>query len=361
MNNKVLIFYINTIHDGGAERVILQLAHHFAEAGYRSILVTSYVDINEYPVPENVERISIEQEQIEQSRVGRNVSRILALHKLCKMYKPAALISFMAEPNFRAMIATIGLPVKNIVSVRNDPNREYKGMLGTFVGKHIISRADGCVFQTEEAKSWFPKRLQDKSRIIFNDVDPIFFNTERVGGTDIVTLGRLSDQKNQSMLIRAFASIADKYPDTNLLIYGIGPLENILIEQITELSIQSRIKLMGLTDNAADVYSRAKIFVLPSNYEGMPNALLEALAMGVPCISTDCPCGGPRTVIHDGINGLLVPVADEEKMASALKIMLDNPEYAERMGIEAKKRARIFKTKNVFSQWKNYIEGIING
>lgn len=123
METKTLMFYINAIHDGGAERVMLQLAKRFAGAGYRSVLVTSFVDSREYPVPEGVERISIEQEQTEQSRLKRNLSRIKALRKLIKEHRPRAVISFMAEPNFRAVLSSAFLPVKVIVSVRNDPER----------------------------------------------------------------------------------------------------------------------------------------------------------------------------------------------------------------------------------------------
>lgn len=132
------------------------------QAGYRSILVTSFVDEHEYPVPEGVERVSIENEQIIQSRLKRNLSRIKALRALCKKERPAALISFMAEPNFRSILATFGLPTKCIVSVRNDPEKEYAGRLGRLVGKLLLPMADGCVFQTEQARAWFPKRRKRK-------------------------------------------------------------------------------------------------------------------------------------------------------------------------------------------------------
>ena len=211
MENKTLLFYINAIHDGGAERVLLQLAKRFAACGYRAVVVTSFVDQWEYPVPEGVERLSIEQEQLPQSRLKRNLSRIKALRRLIKEYKPAALISFMAEPNFRAVVASRFLPVKVIVSVRNDPEREYAGRLGRIIGKWLLPLADGCVFQTEQAKSWFPKRLQKRSKIIMNQVDERFFHITDAGETGyVMTAGRLTAQKNQAMLIRSFAAIAGR-------------------------------------------------------------------------------------------------------------------------------------------------------
>jgi len=361
MSKHTILFYINSIHDGGAERVILQLAHHFANAGYRSVLITSFIDKNEYPVPNNVVRITMEQREKRQSRLKRNIVRIAALREIIRKENPQAIISFMAEPNFRAILATRGLPVKVITSVRNDPNQEYAGRLGQFVGKYLIPKSDGCVFQTKEAQQWFPTDLQNKSAIILNDVDRVFFETEWVGGKDIISLGRLSEQKNQAMLIRAFSSVAKDFPDTCLLIYGIGPLKDDLQNEINSMGMQDRIKLMGLTNDAAAVYAHAKMFVLSSDYEGMPNALLEALAIGVPSISTDCPCGGPRTVIKSGENGLLVPVGDQKEMGLAIQKLLENAEYAKALGNKARKSAQAYQTDRVFAQWKNYVERVING
>ena len=361
MIKGTLLFYINAIHEGGAERVIIQLAKHFSEIGYRSILVTSFIDENEYEVPNSVERITIEEKQSKKNVIVRNIQRIIALRKICKKYKADALISFMAEPNLRAVIANIGLKTKTIVSVRNDPKREYSGFLGRFIGKCLLPMADGCVFQTEDAKNWFPKSLKSKSQVIFNDVDRIFFETEYVGGKDIVTLGRLCEQKNQRMLIDAFSEICDKHKDVDLMIYGIGPLSEQLKQQISSLNLESRVFLMGLTSESNNVLSKARCFVLSSDYEGMPNALLEALAIGVPSISTDCPCGGPRMLIEDGINGLLVPINDTEEMTKALDSLLSNPCKASEMGSNAKDMSLRYSTDKVFEQWRRYIESVIEG
>ncbi len=359
MSQGTLLFYINAIHEGGAERVILQLAKHFAEAGYRAVLVTSFVDQNEYPIPEGVERLTLEDEPNRQNVVRRNVSRIRALRSLCKKLRPEAVISFMAEPNMRAVLATVGCRTKTIVSVRNDPNREYAGRLGRFVGKHLLPHADGCVFQTEEARQWFPQSLQKKSRVIFNDVDNVFFETEYVGGRDIITLGRLTPQKNHRLLIEAFSRVADKHPDTNLLIYGIGPLEAELKREIAAHGMESRILLKGLTTDSPAVLSHARGFVLSSDYEGMPNALLEALAIGVPSVSTDCPCGGPRMLIEDGVNGRLIPVNDCDALTQALDELLSSPDRAAEMGRIARERSVRYRTDRVFAEWRSYVEGCI--
>ena len=359
VEQQTLMFYINAINGGGAERVILQLASHFAKAGYRAILVTSFVDENEYPVPGDVERISIEQKQIIQSRLKRNISRILALRELCKQYKPIAMISFMAEPNFRALCATRGLDVKNIISVRSDPRKEYGGKIGALVGKIFLPMADGCVFQTEEAREWFPVKLQKKSTVIFNEVNKVFFETQYKGGEKIVTLGRLVASKNHALLIEAFSDIAYKHQQINLEIYGSGNMKEKLRLLVKKLGLEKRVKLMGLTSKPEEVLSKAIMFVLASDYEGLPNALMEALAMGVPSISTDCLCGGPRALIRNNVNGLLVPCGDSKSLAVAMDRILYDKNLRDNFNGNAKKAAEDYYPDKVFSQWKQYLDKIV--
>lgn len=359
MENKTLLFYINAIHDGGAERVLLQLAKRFAACGWRAVVVTSFVDSHEYPVPEGVERLSIEQAQLSQSRLRRNLSRIKALRRLLREYRPAALISFMAEPNFRAVIASRFLPVKTIVSVRNDPEREYGGRLGRIIGKWMLPLADGCVFQTEQAKNWFPERLQRKSRVIMNQVDERFFRVADRGEAGyVMTAGRLTAQKNQALLIRAFAAIA-RDVEEELRIYGEGELRPELEALIAQLGMEGRIRLMGASDDVSAVLAGCKLFVLPSDFEGMPNALLEAMAAGRCCVSTACPCGGPEAVIEDGVNGLLVPVGAEEALSAAMLALLKDEKKRRALAAAAGESAEAFRPETVFEHWRNYVEQVV--
>ena len=356
----VIAFYINTLGNGGAERVISQLANYLSSIEYRVILITSYRVENEYFICEQVERINIESEKDTRNVIKRNFSRIRAVRKICRREKVDVLISFMAEPNFRAVLACIGLPTKNIISIRSDPRREYGGKIGHCIGKFLLPMADGCVFQTEDAKSWFPKRLQKKSTIIFNPLAKAFFEVERKVVCNVVSICRLNKAKNLGMLIRAFQRLANKYPDQNLLIYGNGEMKQELQELIASCSLEQRVKLMGATTDVPTVLAGAGIFVLSSDYEGMPNALMEALAVGVPSVSTDCPCGGPRMLIEHGTNGLLVPVGDEEKLVEALDFLLSDQEFAAQIGKNAAQKARgQFYSEKICAQWVQYIEGIV--
>lgn len=350
-----ILFYINQIYGGGAERVITQLASSFAEAGDEAILVTSFERENEYALSDKVIRLSLEKEQLRQSRLKRNLSRILKLRKIVKVQKPDVVLSFMQEPNFRILVATLGISCKKVVSVRNDPAREYSGGIGRFVGKVLMPLlADGCVFQTERAREWFPKRLRRKSEVIPNAVDPIFFETKKNNSNAYwVAIGRLTEQKNYPMMVRAFAKVIKKYPDEQLRIYGEGLIRNELQCLIDSLCLSGSVVLCGRSADVPAVLADAKGFLMSSDYEGMPNALMEAMAVGLPCIATDCPCGGPDELICNGDNGLLVDVGAEGELAEAIVQLIDDGRLCAAIGDKAKKSMQGYAPQDIFCRWRS--------
>ena len=355
-----IAFYINAIHEGGAERVMVNLASNFANEGDDVILITSFKDSWEYPYSTKIKRYILERNRTFRSKIKRNIFRILELRKILKVELPDCIVSFMAEPNYRAIIASYGLKTKTIISVRNDPNKEYPGKIGKFLGKKMLPLADGCVFQTAEAQHWFPEKLQYKSKIIFNAVKKDFFEVNRQVVKDtIVTCGRLEEQKNHKLLINAFQLVLKKHPDAKLMIYGEGMLRNDLNKLIKSKGMDLNVLLCGNSNNVPEVLSKAEIFVLSSDYEGMPNALMEALAAGVPCISTDCPCGGPKSLITDKVNGRLISVNNQEQLASVLDELLDNKEIATKLGAEAQKQAFAFRPIKIYEIWHKYVEFVV--
>lgn len=350
-----LLFYINAIHHGGAERVMVNLTKDFAEAGYETVLVTSFTDTWEYPVDSRVKRISLS-EEIPKGFLKRNYFLVKRLRAVIKEEKPDSVVSFMAEPNFRMLLATVGIKCRKIVSIRNDPDREYPNRLFRFLAKTLYRRADGVVFQTEDAKHWFPKSIQKKSEIIMNQVDSVFFSTALADERhDIVTTGRLTSQKNHKLLIQAYSLIANEI-DEDLVIYGDGELREELETLIAELGLQDRVFLPGATKNVPEVLSRAKLFVLSSDYEGMPNSLMEAMAMGLPCISTDCPCGGPRMIIENNVNGYMFTVGDADALSINIKRVVEMAsENLQKISNNAKLVMQSCEPKSVFEKWENYI------
>lgn len=351
-----ILFYINAIHHGGAERVMCNLATQFSEHGHECVLTTSFRDDWEYSFGKEVKRVALFESRLKYGFLKRNIFYVKKLRKILKEEKPDVVVAFMAEPNFRAIMASVGLNNKVVISVRNDPNREYPGRLNRILAKFLFRFADGIVFQTEDAQKWFPKSIQKKSRIIFNQVDEIFYNTTYNGERhDIVTTGRLTAQKNHKLLIRAFAAIADKISD-NLIIYGEGELRGELESLIAELHLENRVFLPGSVKNVADTIKSAKLFVLSSDYEGMPNSLMEAMALGIPCISTDCPCGGPRMLLKNYYDECVTEVNNEDNLSRKMYSFMLNSEKMV-IGKELKYYANLFNPDKVYFEWHNYLCG----
>lgn len=349
-----IAFYINVLSGGGAERVVANIANYLSETEEVHV-INSYKTDGEYELKNSICHFYMDNNNY-RNRLKKNFRRIRILRKYLKENKIDVLVSFMAEPNFRASIATIGLNTRLIVSIRNDPRKEYAGILGWFTAKLLMPLADGCVFQTNDAKQWFSKRLQKKSKIILNAVNPCFFSFNYKGKRkNIVTCGRLTEQKNHKLLIDAFAKIKNQVED-NLLIYGEGILREELENEIKILNLQDRVFLMGQTNDVASAIGSAKLFILSSDYEGMPNALMEAMTLGIPCISTDCPCGGPKMIIDDGVNGFLVSPNEVDELAMKIVYVLTITDL-NRISFNAKVTAeQMFNISQINESWKEYIK-----
>lgn len=355
---KKMVFYIDMLGRGGAQRVMCNLVNYFSEKAYDTILINDYIrdeNLPHYDVPESVER-----KYLRKKRQGnpfiKNLERIVALRKILKEERPDVVVSFLGNPNMRLLIASFGLKTKKVVSVRNDPNKEYgKSMLRRLITNALFLLADAVVFQTEDAAKYFCKFIRKKSRVIFNPVATAMYSDKTTEERrNIITLGRLEPQKNHKMLIDAFAKITEKYPDECLYIYGDGMLRRKTEEYIDEKGLREKVFLFG---NIADVKSAlcaAKLFVLSSDYEGLPNALMEAMATGTPAVSTDCPCGGPRTLIQNENQGLLIPVGDVDALAIAMKKLLADDVLRKTIGQNARERAEAFRDETIYEQWEDY-------
>lgn len=252
-----------------------------------------------------------------------------------------------------------------LISIRTDPAGHYEERSDKIQIPLLFPRVDGCVFQTEGAREFFAPRLQDNSRIILNPIHEKYIGVpmpERRTKT-VVQSGRLVDFKNQPMLIRAFVKVHEKHPDYNLKIYGgdsFDGTKEILEGLIEEFQAQDYIHLMGASDTLEKDLADAALFAFTSDWEGLPNALMEAMALGLPIVATDCPCGGPRTIMTNEVNGLLIPIKDEEALENGINRLIEDPEFAGRLGAEATKIADKANGRAVYEQWRDYIEELIN-
>ena len=300
-----------------------------------------------------------ESKNLHNSIFYRNISRTKKLYKIVKKERPTLIISFLPESNFRAIIAAKLNKIPIIISVRNNPAQEYKSKFYYYAQKILYPIADGVVFQTEDAKKWFPQKIQDKSEIIMNQVASIFFKVNNISEDYYVSVGRLTEQKNYELLIRAFARFVQKTSPQKLFIYGEGELKQKLQNLINENKMSEYIILKGISENIPLVLSKAKAFIMSSKYEGMPNALLEAMAVGVVVVATDCPCGGPKMLINNKKNGILVNNNDEEELFNALVYIENNKYEREKMKKNAKVFAARFRPEYVFRQWTKYADEVI--
>lgn len=362
---RKIIFHINSLEQGGAERVITNLAHQFAAEGYEVYIATEWYAENEFRIDKSITRVHVglNAEEEGRGRIAKLRIREKRLRAFIKKVRPDVVVAFCHKANYRAITAALGTGIPVIVSVRTDPVGHYDKWDDKIQIPLLFPRAAGCVFQTEGQRDFFPVKVQRKSRIILNPLNNKYLDIPKPEARvkEVVQSGRLVDFKNQLMLIRAFDKVHQKHPDYVLKIYGgdSGDGTKELLEQlIAERKAEAYVFLMGASDSLERQLVNASVFAFSSDWEGLPNALLEAMALGLPIVSTDCPCGGPRTVIQDGVNGLLVPIKDEDAMAEGICRLIENPELAERLGSKARDIRNIANSKAVFEQWQDYIESV---
>ena len=363
---KKILFHLNCLEYGGAERVVSNLANQFAKEGYEVVVATEWQGEEEYPLDERVKRIHVglKESDEKRSRISKVLRRIIYLRKCILHEKPDVTLAFARKAIYRALEATLFTKEKVIIAVRTNPMSSYNGMTSKVLIPLLFPRAAGAVFQTVDQRDFFPKSVREKSVLIWNPVHDKYINTsipEKRSRT-VVHSGRIVDFKNQDMLIRAFVKVHEKHPEYDLKLFGGDSFDGtweILENTIKECNAQDYVRLMGNSLSLEKDLIDGAFFAFSSELEGLPNALLEAMVMGLPVVATDCPCGGPRTIIQDGVNGLLVPIKNPKELEKAMNHLIENPEYAESLGREAKKIAEKVNGPAIIDQWRKYIEKII--
>lgn len=362
-----LVFLTLSLTKGGAERVICNMCNEHFVKRYRVTIISLMAAEPEYDLNPAIRVLYVDKrpEQYRQNMAVRFLRRRKGLASLLKKVEReggaiGALISFLPEPNFliTSLSPRRGYPV--IISVRNDPAKEYASKVRHLLMKKLYQRADGYVFQTREARDYFSfsKHITENGTVIPNPLGKEFLDVsmQAFSQKEIVSVGRLEPQKAPLSLIHAFAGIHAEIPEYRLLFYGEGSLWEEMQEEIKKAGLDEKIVLKGNTDRIREDVGQASLFVLPSVYEGMPNALMEAMALGVPCVATDCPCGGPRSLIKSGENGILVPVGDERELGKAMALLLKDLPKAARMGRRAQEITKELAPERIYRQWDGLIE-----
>lgn len=363
MEKRHIAMFISSLNKGGSERVLVNLAEYFYSEGYRVTIVTQKKADNEYGISRGIDRVlsDITKEETKKSRILNFCYRFSKLRAIWRRLQPDLILSFIGKNNMMAILTSRFLSIPTVISVRGEPKEEYYSRLLKIAARIIFCRADGVVLQTSQCLDFFPGIIRKKAIILKNSLNPVFMREPFQGEREkqIVAVGRVDANKNHEMIIRAFASIADKYPDYGLTIYGEGELRQKLVLLVQDLGLGERIKLPGAVSDVADRIYKASVFVLSSYSEGIPNTLLEAMALGLPVIATDCSGGGARDLIRHGENGLLTPTGDWEKMAENLQEILNNKSYSRKMGENASKVQDEYNPCRINETWKHYLEKIM--
>ncbi|MBR3307857.1 MAG: glycosyltransferase [Lachnospiraceae bacterium] len=363
MKISKVLFHIYALGKGGAERVVLTLAAEMAAKGIDCVVATLTAEKEEYPLPEGVRRVicGLSEAEEKKGKLSRMRLRIGHLRKCMAEEKPDLVISFMKSANYRAILAARPLKIPIMISVRNDPEKDYASKRDKMIAKKLYASAAGAVFQTKSAAAFFKDCCGGRSRVILNPVNPAFLKEPYTGERrkSIVSVGRFSYQKDQLTLVKAFERLLKDYPDYTLELIGGDTKDNSRLqvaEYVHAHGLEERVLMKGGRKDVEEYIRDAAMFVLPSVYEGMPNALIEAMVLGLPVIATDCPCGGPAALIEDGGNGLLVECSNAKEMAAAMRKMLEYPEEAARVAKAASELREKVSAGKITAEWLEFAE-----
>jgi glycosyltransferase involved in cell wall biosynthesis len=366
-----LALVIHALSGGGAERVLVDMANHWSQSGVHVTLITlAGAETDVYRTAASIERIGLD--VMRESRglmaaAKNNLGRAGALRRALRKARPDVVISFTDQINVLTLLATLGMRLRVIVCDRVDPRHHPLGRAWSLLRRRLYGRCFAAVVQTE-AVGDFVRRLVGNRPVyvIPNAVGPdvpAVDSSSIQAASDVtehplrlVAMGRLARQKGFDLLIDAFASLADRHPNWRLDIFGDGPLQDALQQQIARLGLEQRIHLPGWTDDRLAEFSRADLFVLSSRYEGFPNVLLDAMACGLPAVSFDCP-SGPAEIIRDRVDGLLVEPEDVDALADALNQLMADDAKRSDYGASATDVLRRFSAERFYVRWQAVFEG----
>ncbi len=371
---KNIVIIISALNMGGAQRVVSILANNWSKSGYKVTLISTFSQQIEkhFIINDNVKILKVKNSPFLSDLPFINlIWKLLNLRMLIKAQNPDIVISFLARVNIAAALATIGLKPPLIICERTWPPFTSLSNNLNWIYKIIFRRVNQIIVQTNESKSWLRKNYTFiKAEVIPN---PVVYPLPKeasgvINPTSIVSperkiilaSGRFHKFKQFNLLINAFSMIKEDFLDWDLIILGDGEERQHLETLSKEVDVLNRIFLPGSVGNIADWYQRADLFVLSSIVEGFPNVLVEALSYGVPSISFDCDTG-PRDIIEDGFNGILVdPNKREIGLRNALSQMINNKKLRSRISQNSLLIRDKYSINNIMSKWERVLNSLIS-
>lgn len=358
-----IVFFIPSLEAGGAEKVLVSLANSLSATNKVSIITLSRSEKTSfYPLENKIQLLNLGLDA-KKSLGIKNLYRIWlaykALTKVIKTIKPDLLISFLHKMNMQVVLAN-SIKVPLIISERVDPYIHPLPECYKKLRLKLYKKADKLVVQTNTAKQYFQDYVE--TTLIANSIKEkkqAFRKqdyTLNVRQIKLITVGRLAEQKDHRTLIFAMEDLIKEYPNLQLSIFGEGPLREELFHLIQKKKLEDNIQLPGIVDNIEIELSQSDIFVFPSKYEGFPNALGEAMALGLPVVVSNC--SGNNDLIENNKNGLLFPVKDHKALANKIISLLENQTLREKFGQEALRTTLTYSEKTIFNQWEQLIHEV---
>jgi len=344
-----IAFICNKLTGGGAERFTANIANRFSQDSSNSVyVITGKRTEEDYSLNENITRF-----EIITKRLYKDSKSLL---KLIREHGIEVVVGIDIYPNFVVCLISKFTKAKCVISERNAPKQVNISKKSRFLRWLLYRFADGYVFQTNGAKEFYSKSIQKRSVVIHNPIRENLPSKTNVNNKEIVAIGRLNVQKNYPMLINAFYIVHNKYPNYKLRIFGDGELKESLLKQVNNLHLNESVIFENFTLNVHEAIRDSSIYVMTSDFEGMPNSLMEAMAMGFPVVSTDCPSGGPGELITDGVNGMLCKVGDYKDCAEKICSIIENYEISVNLAENAKSIMQSHNTNIIMTEWENYLE-----
>lgn len=350
-----ILFIVRALGIGGASKQLALTANAFAERGHT-------VSVYTYCSNAVCDKLSAGVRYIPSDVYGKRTEYLCAIphiRQVVKREKPDVVISWRANAGCFTRLATIGLKCKVIYSERTDPYMETSAFLK--FATWVCGFSDGGVFQTEMARDYY-KRLAAKSTVIPNpfecrDLPTICPVQER--RKEIACVGRFfMIQKRQDLLLEAFGKVRETFPDYKLVFYGDGVDMEKVKHMVKDRGLEQHVVFKGAVGNVIEEIRHSRLFVLSSDYEGIPNVILEAFAAGVPVVSTDCSPGGARVLIDNGRNGFIVPCRDSEAMAEKCVRLLADGELSGEFVENGRAKLKNFNYETIAGKWNDYVMSV---
>ncbi len=356
MNSKKIFLVITKLGGkgwGGAHRVIAILANYFAEKGYDTTLIVWEDSQIDYPINDKVKLCKL---HMTINNAFDRLKACIRIRKVLKKNQGCYVFALMSRMAIDMLLCSLFLNVKVIGSERTDPNTEPKKWIFRKIRNELFKYMYKTVYQTRDALNYFPKKARKHGYVIPNPISPNLIHPYKgKRKKNFITYCRIDKQKNLPLMIDSFIEAHSKHPEFKLLIYGTGIIENEIYEYIKQNKAEDFIIMKGFSNNVHELIKDSYAYINSSDYEGMSNSMLESLAIGLPCICTDCPIGGAKEIINDEKNGLLVPLRNKEKLTDAIIKLMENEKLCTSLSEEAVKIREELSEEKICKMWEDLI------